>query len=211
MDNLDTITEFTPAIRISVEARERGKYSSYLAHTLAHLLATAGYKNVRLTSHQKEVSDFIDTQQKEAAANVPIQIVEMLALDSVSHQIYSLQIRHDGPTFTEVEERIESLFGAIAHGDDAHRKWLKAAIVAHFQGDPMPVYVEGAPKKQYTQIPSDMQVAYAAGRHVAIYGKGTEDEQRAFMAGAAFVKAFNVKSDINPDAAKAPLSPDQTM
>lgn len=35
----------------------------------------------------------------------------------------------------------ESLFTAIAHGDDAHRDWLASAIDAHFSGLEVPEYV----------------------------------------------------------------------
>jgi hypothetical protein len=31
--------------------------------------------------------------------------------------------------------RIETLYDAIAHGDDAHRAWLKDAITKHFTQD----------------------------------------------------------------------------
>lgn len=37
-----------------------------------------------------------------------------------------------------LHERISSLFSAIAHGDEKHRAWLKEAIVAHFEGRPVP-------------------------------------------------------------------------
>lgn len=36
---------------------------------------------------------------------------------------------------------IPELFDKIAHGEPGHRQWLKAAIEAHFSGDPMPEYV----------------------------------------------------------------------
>jgi hypothetical protein len=32
------------------------------------------------------------------------------------------------------EDRIDSLFEAIAHGSEDHRRWLKEAIEAHFRG-----------------------------------------------------------------------------
>lgn len=32
----------------------------------------------------------------------------------------------------------DGLFDAIAHGDGEHRAWLKAAIDAHFEGEPVP-------------------------------------------------------------------------
>lgn len=32
----------------------------------------------------------------------------------------------------EARERIASLFSAIEHGDEAHRKWLKEKIDTHF-------------------------------------------------------------------------------
>lgn len=35
-------------------------------------------------------------------------------------------------------EAIEELFQAIAHGDEAHRAWLRSALVAVFAGKPMP-------------------------------------------------------------------------
>jgi hypothetical protein len=37
-----------------------------------------------------------------------------------------------------LERRIDSLFDAIAHGDEAHRAWLREAIEAHFSGKPVP-------------------------------------------------------------------------
>lgn len=36
---------------------------------------------------------------------------------------------------------IPELFDKIAHGEQGHRDWLKAAIEAHFSGKPMPDYV----------------------------------------------------------------------
>lgn len=36
---------------------------------------------------------------------------------------------------------IPELFDKIAHGEQGHRDWLKAAIEAHFSGEPMPDYV----------------------------------------------------------------------
>jgi hypothetical protein len=37
----------------------------------------------------------------------------------------------------QVEERTETLFAALAHGDEIHRAWLKEAIEAHFAGKPV--------------------------------------------------------------------------
>ena len=37
---------------------------------------------------------------------------------------------------------IPELFDKIAHGAPGHRQWLKAAIEAHFSGEPMPEYVD---------------------------------------------------------------------
>lgn len=37
----------------------------------------------------------------------------------------------------EAADKIETLFPAIAHGDDAHRAWLKQAIEDHFAGRPV--------------------------------------------------------------------------
>lgn len=34
-------------------------------------------------------------------------------------------------------ERIDTLYDAIAHGDEAHRAWLKQAITDHFAGRPV--------------------------------------------------------------------------
>ena len=34
-------------------------------------------------------------------------------------------------------DRIETLYEAIAHGDDIHRAWLKQAIEDHFAGRPV--------------------------------------------------------------------------
>jgi DNA-binding FadR family transcriptional regulator len=38
----------------------------------------------------------------------------------------------------ELIARRATLFDAIAHGDEEHRTWLKAAIDAHFAGQPVP-------------------------------------------------------------------------
>jgi hypothetical protein len=35
-------------------------------------------------------------------------------------------------------ERITTLFDAIKHGDEKHQQWLKEAIEAHFEGQPVP-------------------------------------------------------------------------
>lgn len=37
-----------------------------------------------------------------------------------------------------VRDRIDTLYDAIAHGDEKHRIWLKAAIAAHFGNQPLP-------------------------------------------------------------------------
>lgn len=37
-----------------------------------------------------------------------------------------------------ISERVNSLFDAIAHGDEEHRQWLKEAIALHFEGKPVP-------------------------------------------------------------------------
>lgn len=54
----------------------------------------------------------------------------------------SSPLAHEEPSSREqlktVMGRIDSLFAAIAHGSDAHRAWLKAAIEAHFAGRPAP-------------------------------------------------------------------------
>ena len=36
-----------------------------------------------------------------------------------------------------VEVKINTLYDAIAHGDDKHRAWLKEAIESHFSGKPV--------------------------------------------------------------------------
>lgn len=41
----------------------------------------------------------------------------------------------------ELVRLIPQLFDKIAHGEQGHRDWLKAAIEAHFSGNPMPEYV----------------------------------------------------------------------
>lgn len=41
----------------------------------------------------------------------------------------------------ELVKLIPQLFDKIAHGEQGHRDWLKAAIEAHFTGQPMPEYV----------------------------------------------------------------------
>lgn len=37
----------------------------------------------------------------------------------------------------EAADKIESLYDAIAHGDEKHRAWLKQAIEDHFAGKPV--------------------------------------------------------------------------
>ena len=39
---------------------------------------------------------------------------------------------------TALKQRVDTLFAAIQHGDDAHRAWLWAAVAAHFSGGPVP-------------------------------------------------------------------------
>lgn len=40
--------------------------------------------------------------------------------------------------YGQMSEKIESLFDAIAHGDEDHREWLKEAIYCHFEGAKVP-------------------------------------------------------------------------
>lgn len=42
-------------------------------------------------------------------------------------ELDSLRVR-----LAEVEMKVETLFDAIAHGDDEHRAWLKQKLVEHF-------------------------------------------------------------------------------
>jgi hypothetical protein len=37
-----------------------------------------------------------------------------------------------------LEERVATLYDALAHGSDEHKAWLKAAIEAHFKGEEIP-------------------------------------------------------------------------
>lgn len=53
----------------------------------------------------------------------------------------------------ELIERRNTLFEAIAHGDDEHRAWLKEAIDAHFAGNPVPgVRGQGTKEAQLTSL-----------------------------------------------------------
>lgn len=37
----------------------------------------------------------------------------------------------------QLRRRVDTLFDAIAHGDESHRAWLKKAIEDHFAGKPV--------------------------------------------------------------------------
>ena len=43
-------------------------------------------------------------------------------------------------------EKVPTLFDALAHGDEAHRAWLKTAITNHFAGVPVPPVSHGVDK-----------------------------------------------------------------
>lgn len=38
----------------------------------------------------------------------------------------------------EMQHLVDTLFDAVAHGDQEHRDWLKEAIDNHFKGLPVP-------------------------------------------------------------------------
>jgi hypothetical protein len=74
----------------------------------------------------------IDRGQDEAwEANTDYGRTELLADARAAIAAYEA-------TRTPEAAQVESLFSAIAHGDDEHRVWLKEAIDAHFAGDPVP-------------------------------------------------------------------------
>lgn len=52
--------------------------------------------------------------------------------------------------------RIDTLFDAVAHGDEAHRAWLEEAIKAHMAELPMPKYV-GASKDDLERQVGELQ------------------------------------------------------
>jgi rubrerythrin len=59
--------------------------------------------------------------------------VEQLLLPCVASDIANAKV---APHLFELEflrEKISTLFDAIAHGDDEHRRWLKEKIEAHFK------------------------------------------------------------------------------
>lgn len=52
-----------------------------------------------------------------------------------------------------MRDRWETLFDAIAHGDDEHRAWLKQAIEDHFAGRPVqPVRGKGRSEARLAEI-----------------------------------------------------------
>lgn len=55
----------------------------------------------------------------------------------------------------EDDARAATLYDAIKHGGDEHKAWLKAAIAAHFAGQPMPDYVEGRKKEHVCRHPNE--------------------------------------------------------
>lgn len=51
----------------------------------------------------------------------------------------------------------EKLFADLAHGDDDHREWLHEAILAHFDGKPVPEARGGSAKdKQIYELTSQL-------------------------------------------------------
>ena len=58
-----------------------------------------------------------------------------------------------------------SLFQAIAHGDDKHRQWLEEAILAHFEGLPVPApYGKGSKERLQLNNERLLRVARAADK-----------------------------------------------
>jgi hypothetical protein len=50
-----------------------------------------------------------------------------------------------------VKARLETLFEAIKHGDDAHQAWLREAIAAHCAGLPVPAPTGGGSKERLAE------------------------------------------------------------
>lgn len=70
----------------------------------------------------------------------------------------------------------ESLFTAIAHGDDAHRDWLASAIDAHFSGLEVPEYVASSKDIELAALREELAKIKVAAANVI--GEGDALQQR---------------------------------
>ena len=79
-----------------------------------------------------EAIDHVPSRTDVAAQRLAEASAVMKALADAGYSI----VRSE-PTYEacrEAADKIETLYDAIAHGDDAHRVWLKQAIEDHFAG-----------------------------------------------------------------------------
>ena len=77
-----------------------------------------------------------DTDIDRIADAVPVDELEVYT--SSWHIRFARALLSAAPA---VPDYVATLYDAIAHGDDVHRAWLKAAIGAHFAGLPVPPFV----------------------------------------------------------------------
>lgn len=57
-------------------------------------------------------------------------------LNEIKMRILASQVLESN--YDKLYEKIDTLYDAIAHGDEEHRAWLKVAMEAHFKGEPVP-------------------------------------------------------------------------
>jgi hypothetical protein len=141
-----------PAVRVVVESRIKSAGSSRLAHAIAHLLAKTGYTEVELITGKEEFMPEEKTMSQAMGgmlAQLPVQIIDMVAFDEefLGGGLHRHKVTNKGPLMQETDFRVTTLFDAIKHGDEDHQTWLKAAIAAHFAGEPKPEYVAGKSSK----------------------------------------------------------------
>ena len=97
--------------------------------------------NINSSSHGRQaeaLADFIAEARAHASDMLPVIQRDYLqsALDKLETQ----------------QERVNSLFDAIAHGDPEHRGWLQEAIDNHFRGLPVPPERGGGTKADAASI-----------------------------------------------------------
>lgn len=56
-----------------------------------------------------------------------------------------------------LQNKINSLFDVLAHGDEAHRNWLKSAIESHFSGNTMPKYEASINEKRIAELEQELE------------------------------------------------------
>lgn len=56
----------------------------------------------------------------------------------------------------ELQDKINSLYDVLAHGDDDHKAWLKKAIDAHFSGQPKPDYQPSLNEKKIALLEEEI-------------------------------------------------------